>query len=116
MSTTVYKLGRDAIATLPGVTNDNIIDVTVNVSANQLDVTTFKGTPLTQYEYMAGLVDITVDVKCTSFTGEVGDVGTASIAGLPSGLDASVLDVKVKPNMKGVVEYTVSYGFTPSEE
>lgn len=116
MSTTSYKLGRDAVAELPGVENDDIIDATINVSANQLDVTTYKAQPLTQGEYMAGLVDITVDVKCTHFTGEVGDSGTANIAGLPADLNATVLEVKVKPNIKGMVEYNVSYGFEPSQD
>lgn len=116
MPTTSYKLGRDCVATLPGVENDNIIDVTINVTANQLDITTFKAVPLTQWEYMAGIVDITVDVKCTSFDGVVGDTGAALIAGLPTDLECSVLDVKEKPNIRGVVEYSVSYGFQQPDE
>lgn len=111
-----YKLGRDCVATLPGVANDDIIDVTINVSGNQLDVTTFKTTALTQWEYMAGLVDITIDVKATHCSGEVGDVGTCDVADLPSDLQATILDIKIKPNMKGMVEYTVSYGLQPAAE
>lgn len=114
MGTTSYKLGRDAVALLPGVENDDIMDVTINVTADQIEVTTFKSTPLTQWEYMAGLVDIKIDVKCSHCTCVVGDVGPYDIADLPGDLECSVLDVKIKPNMKGVVEYTVSYGLSPT--
>lgn len=113
MSTTTYKLGRDAVADLPGMSNDDIIDVTINVAANQLDVTTYKSSPLTEWEYMAGLTDITIDVKCTHHTCAVGDTGAYSVADLPTDLDCSVLEIKEKPNMKGMVEYTISYGLTP---
>lgn len=113
MPTTTYKLGRDAVANLPGVSNDDIRDVTINASANQLDVTTFKSVPLTQWEYMAGLVDVTIDVVCTHTTAVVNDEAAVDIAGLPTDLNAVVLDVKESVSPKGVVEYTVSYGLVP---
>lgn len=118
MPTTSYKLGRDAVATLPGVVNDDVISVTVNVSGNQLDVTTFKATPLTQWEYMVGLVDITFDVTCTSTDATVGDVGACNVAGLGDGdgLEATVLEIKQSVTPKGKVEYTVSYGLQTAEE
>lgn len=108
-----YKLGRDAVATLPGVSNDDIVDVTVNVSADELDVTVFKATALTAASYQAGLVDITIDVVCRNHTADVGDTGTQTVAGLPSDLDASVLSVSERVTPRGVVEYTVSYGLIP---
>ena len=115
MPTTSYKLGRDAVAELPGVENDDIIDVTINVTADQMDITTFKATPLTQWEYMAGLVDMTIEVKCTNVTGAVGDSGPYDVAGLPSDLEACIIEIKEKPGIKGMVEYTVSYGLQEPE-
>lgn len=113
MPTTSYKLGRNAVAELPGVDNDDIKDVTINVSAEQIDVTTFKATALTSWEYMAGLTDITVEVTCTQHSAAVSDVGPADIAGLPSDLEASVLSIQERVTPRGVVEYTISYGFAP---
>lgn len=110
MSVTTYKLGRDAVADLPGVDNEDIVDVTINVSANQLDVTTFKTVPLTSYEYMAGLADITIDVTCRDHDAEVGDSGTQAVAGLPNDLKAEVLEIKESVTPKGLVEFTISYG------
>lgn len=109
MSTT-YKLGRDAVATLPGVNNDDIVEVTINVSASQLDITTFDLAPLTKNEYMAGLTEITIDVVCRNHTAVVGLSGSQTVAGLPSSLHAEVLDVKETATPKGVVEFTISYG------
>lgn len=109
-----YKLGRDAVASLPGVNNNDIKSVTLNASANQIDVTTFKAVPLTSWEYMAGLIDVTIDVTCHQHTAEVSDRGAATIASL-SGLDAVVLEVKESVSPKGVVEYTISYGLIPSD-
>jgi len=111
-STTTYKLGRDCVNTLPGVENDDIIDCTINVSAADLDVTVFKATPITELVHMAGIIDISIDVNCTHATGAVGDEGTMDVAGLPSDLNAVILDIQEKPNMKGKVEYTVKYGVT----
>lgn len=118
MPTTSYKLGRDAVSTLPGVTNDDIIGVTINVTASEQDITTFKSTPLTQWEYMAGMVEITIEVSCTDFSGAVGDSGSCNVAGLGAGgdLDACVLEVKQSITPKGRVEFSVSYGLqSPSE-
>lgn len=108
-----YVLGRNCTLTLPGVNNDDIMNVTINVSANELDVTTFKTTTLTAYEYMAGLVDVTIDVTCTATDGAVGDSGSATIASI-TGMDAVILEIKESATPKGLVEYTVSYGLTPS--
>lgn len=114
MPTSSYKLGRDAVCTLTGVTNDNVKSVTINASATQIDVTTFKATPLTHWEYMAGLIDATIDVVCTHHEAVVGDRAAATIAGI-TGLDAVVLEVKESATPKGVLEYTISYGLVPPD-
>lgn len=112
MPTSSYKLGRDAVCTLTGVTNDNVMNVTINASATQIDVTTFKDVPLTHWDYMAGLIDATIDVTCTSHEATVGDRAAATIAGI-TGLDAVVLEIKESVTPKGVLEYTISYGLVP---
>lgn len=109
-----YKLGRDAVATLPGMDNDDIVDVTVNVTADELDVTTFGTTALTAAKYQAGMIDITIDVTCRNHTADVGDTGAQAVAGLPTTLHAAVLNVSEKVTPRGVVEYTVSYGLVPA--
>lgn len=110
MPTVSYKMGRNCVTTLPGVDNDDIKGVTINASATQLDVTAFKSTPLTQWEYMAGLIDVTIDVQCTHVSGAVGQQGMQDVANLPSDLEAVILEIKEKATPKGVVEYTVTYG------
>jgi hypothetical protein len=113
-ATTTYKLGRDCINVLPGVVNDDIIDATINVSAADMDVTVFKATAITELVHMAGIIDITIDVNCTNVDGVVGDEGAMEIAGLDDiqDLNAVILDIQEKPNMKGKVEYAVKYGVT----
>lgn len=111
-STTTYKLGRDAIADVPGVANDDIVDATINVSSTDLDVTVFKTTAITELVHMVGLIDISIDVNCTNVTGVIGDQGPFDIAGLPNtDFELVILNITEKPNMKGKVEYTVTYGF-----
>jgi hypothetical protein len=111
-TTTTYKLGRDCVNTIPGVQNDDIIDCTINVSAADLDVTVFKATAIEELVHMAGIIDISIDVNCTHVTGAVGDEDVMDVAGLPAALNAVILDIQEKPNMKGKVEYTVKYGVT----
>lgn len=114
MATTTYKLGRDAVADLPGVANDDIISVTANLSAAELEVTTFKSTAITHSVYTTGLIDATFDVTCVNHTAENGDRGPATILSL-TGLDAIVVDIKESVTPRGVVEYTVTYGVIPSD-
>lgn len=114
MATTTYKLGRDAVSDLPGVDNDDIRDVTATVSADELEVTTFKATALTHTVYMPGLLDATFDVTCVKHTATLGMRDAATILSL-DGLDAIVLDVKESATPKGVVEYTVTYGVIPTD-
>lgn len=113
-TTTTYKLGRDAIASLPGLDNEDIRDATINVSADELDVTTFKAQPITHSVIMAGLVDITIDVPCVKHTAAIGDRDTADIAGFQN-IDAVVLDIKQNVTPRGIVEFTISYGVIPSD-
>lgn len=116
MPTSTYKLGRDCVASLPGMSNDDIKAVSLKASATQLDVTTFKDVPLTQWEYMAGLIDVSLDVTCTNTTAVVGDKGSAGVAGLAYfNLDAIVTEVQESVTPKGVVEYTVTYSVLPSD-
>lgn len=111
-----YKLGRACVATLPGVSNDDIKDVTINASATELDVTTFPATgSLTKADYMPGLVDVTIDVACTDTTATVGMTGAQGVANIDTTLEAVVLDVKESVSPKGVVEYTVTYGLQMPE-
>ncbi len=110
MPTTSYKLGRDAVAELPGMQNCDIVDVTVNVSADQLDVTTYGTTALTAPKFLAGLVDISIDVTCTATTAAVGDRGPCDVANVPAAFDAIVLDVKQSASPQGKGEFTVTYG------
>lgn len=115
MPATTYKLGRNAVADLPGVDNDDIKDVTINVTADQVDVTVFKATAITEAEYMAGLTDVTIDVVCTAHAAAVGDTGACGVADLPSDLDACVLSISETVNPRGIVEYTISYGLVAQE-
>lgn len=105
-----YKLGRECVATLPGVTNDNIQDVTISVQGTEIDVTVFKATALTQVESTVGLSDVTIDVNCTAHTATIGTQGAMTLASLDGELEAVVVDVKERVTPKGLVEYTVSYG------
>lgn len=112
-----YKMGRACVATLPGVSNNDIKDVTVNASATELDVTTFPTSgSLTRADYMPGLVDVTIDVTCTDTTATVGMTGAQDVANIDTELEAVVLDVKESVSPKGVVEYTVTYGLQMPED
>lgn len=115
MPATQYKLGRDAVADLPGVTNSDIRDVTINVSADELDVTTFGTTAITEASFMPGLIECTIDVVCTNHTAAVGDTGAQDVAGLPSDLQATVLNISERVTPRGMVEYTINYGLAPAD-
>lgn len=114
-TTTTYVLGRDCVSTLPGVSNSDIMNVSLNVSANEMDVTTFKATALTDSVYMAGLVDVTIDVTCTNHSGSIGTSGSCGVAGFDAySVNAIILDIKEAATPQGLVEYTVSYGLKPA--
>jgi hypothetical protein len=110
-----YKLGRDCVATIPGVQNADIQDVDINVQGNEIDVTVFKDSPLEQVEMTIGLADVSFDVTCTAHNATIGQEGTMTLAHLDSQLNAVVTDIKESVTPKGFVQYTVSYGvFYPS--
>lgn len=110
-------MGRACVATIPGIDNNDIKDVTVNASATELDVTTFPATgSLTAAEFMPGLIDLTIDVTCTHTTATVGQAGAQDIANIDTALEAVVLDVKETVTPKGAVEYTVTYGLQTPED
>lgn len=113
MSVVQYKLGRDAVASLPGVDNADIRDVTINVTAEELDVTTFLSTTILEAAYMPGLTECTIDVVCTNHNAAVGDTGAQDVANLPSDLEATVLNISERVTPRGTVEYTISYGLSP---
>lgn len=116
MAVTSYKLGRDAVALIPGVSNCDIIDVTVNVAADQLDITTYGDVALTAPKYLAGLVDISIDVVCTATTAVVGAKDAFDVANIPADFYAVVLDVKESANPQGKAEFTVTYGLVEASE
>ena len=116
MPTTQYKLGRDAVADIPGVENCDIVDVTINVAADQLDVTAYGAVALTAPKYLAGLVDISIDITCTHTTATIGQKGTLNIADLDAlNCAAIVLDVKQSASPQGRAEFTVTYGLVDSQ-
>lgn len=110
-----YKLGRKNVATIPGIENDNIKDVTLNVGADELDVTTFKSTALTKAEYMAGLVDVSIEIVCTAHSATIGLQGAQEIASIDTEFEAIVLNVAERVTPKGDVQYTVTYGLALPE-
>lgn len=112
MPSAIYKMGRDCVATVPGVSNNDIIDVDVNVQGNEIDVTTFAATgSVTEVKTMIGLADVSFDVNCTAHNATVGQTGPLTLAHLDDTLSAVVLDIKLNGvTPKGLVQYTVSYG------
>jgi len=112
-----YILGRDQVATAPGVQNDNIKRVSLKVAGSEQDVTVFKSIALTQIETMVGLVDITFEIVATAATATVGQTGAFEI-GKVDGSDlqaqAVVTDVRVNVTPKGMKEFTVSYAIKQS--
>jgi hypothetical protein len=109
-----YKLGRSCVADVPGIVNDDIMDVDMNVQGTEEDVTVFKSTAVTNIETMVTLADVSFDVTCTAHDCAVGDEGDFVLAGMDTednGLQAVVLDIKMAGlTPKGVQQWTVSYG------
>lgn len=111
----LYQLGRECVAALPGVANDDIMDVNVDVSGQEVDVTTFKDVPVEEVLTQVAISDVTIEVTCTHHSAEVGDQQACTVAGL-TGLDAVVLKIAMGGlSPKGVRTYTISYGVIPSE-
>lgn len=111
-------MGRDCVASLPGVNNNDIIDVDLNVQGNEIDITTFlpEGS-VSNVETMIGLADVSIDVNCTAHTAVIGDTGPVTLAHLDTDLKACVLDIKLNGlTPKGMVQYTVTYGVFVEED
>lgn len=100
-----YKLGKNALLTAPGVDLDNVVDVDLNASGDEVEITVFGDT---EKQVGCGLLDVTVEVTATSHTATVGMTGNVSVGGM-SALGCVVLDIKDKVTPKGRHEYTISY-------
>ena len=93
-----YKLGKSSLVTAPGVILDNVIDVDLNASGDEVDITVFGDT---EKQIGCGLLDVTV----------VGSTGPVTVGGMTA-VGCVVLDVKTKVSPKGRNEYTISYAPT----
>lgn len=100
-----YKLGKASLVTAPGVVLDDVVDVDLNASGDEVDITVFGDT---EKQVGCGLLDVTLEVTCTAHSATVGMTGAVSVGGV-SNLGCVVLDVKDKVTPKGRHEYTVSY-------
>ena len=105
-----YKLGKNSLVTAPGVILDNVVDVDVNASGDEVDITVFGDT---EQQIGCGLLDVTVEVTATSHSTSVGATGPITVGGLSS-VACVVLDVKNKVSPKGRHEYTITYAPTVS--
>jgi hypothetical protein len=105
-----YKLGKKALLTAPGVDLDNVVDVDLNASGDEVDITVFGDT---EKQIGCGLLDVTVEVTATSHSATVGSAGPITVGGMTA-VQCVVLDVKNKVSPKGRNEYTISYAPTAS--
>ena len=105
-----YKLGKLALITAPGVSLDDVVDVDLNASGDEVDITVFGDT---EKQIGCGLLDVTVEVTATSHSATVGATGPITVGGM-SAVGCVVLDVKNKVSPKGRHEYTISYAPTVS--
>jgi hypothetical protein len=105
-----FKLGKNALLTAPGVILDNVIDVDLNASGDEVDITVFGDT---EKQIGCGLLDVTVEVTATQHAATVGQTGTITVGGMTA-VNSVVMDVKNKVSPKGRNEYTISYAPTVS--
>jgi hypothetical protein len=105
-----YRLGKNALLTAPGVDLDNVVDVDLNASGDEVDITVFGDT---EKQIGCGLLDVTVEVTATQHSATVGATGAITVGGM-SAVGCVVLDVKDKVSPKGRHEYTISYAPTVS--
>jgi hypothetical protein len=105
-----YRLGKNALLTAPGVDLDNVVDVDLNASGDEVDITVFGDT---EKQIGCGLLDVTVEVTATQHSATVGAIGAITVGGL-SAVGCVVLDIKEKVSPKGRHEYTISYAPTVS--
>jgi hypothetical protein len=100
-----FRLGKNASITAPGVTTDNVVDVDINASGDEVDITVFGDT---EKQIGCGLLDVTVEVTATAHTATVGQTGAVTVGGITA-LTCVVLDIKAKSSPKGRNEYTITY-------
>lgn len=105
-----YKLGKNALVTAPGVSLDDVVDVDLNASGDEVDITVFGDT---EKQIGCGLLDVTVEVTATNHSATVGQTGAITVGGM-SAVGCVVIDVKNKVSPKGRHEYTISYAPTVS--
>jgi hypothetical protein len=105
-----YRLGKNALITAPGVDLDNVVDVDINASGDEVDITVFGDT---EKQIGCGLLDVTIEVTATSHSAAQGQTGPITVGGLTA-VGCVVLDVKNTVNPKGRHEYTITYAPTVS--
>ncbi|NBW20905.1 MAG: hypothetical protein EBR82_74380 [Caulobacteraceae bacterium] len=103
-----YKLGKSALITAPGVILDNVVDVDINASGDEVDITVFGDT---EKQIGCGLLDVTIEVTATYHTATRGQTGPVVVGGMES-ISCAVLDIKDKVSPKGRHEYTITYAPT----
>lgn len=104
-----FKIGKNAVITPPtGLSLDDIVDVEISCSGDELDVTVFGDT---ETKVQPGLADVTIDITCTNHTTSQGAVSTITVGGFTA-LDVVVTKIDAKATPKGRWEYTVSYAPT----
>lgn len=107
-----FILGRDQVASLPGVENDDIEQVTITYAGDELDATVFGAAPLTAMVTQVGLVDISIECTCTDHTAARGQKGSFEVGNSTSAdlvADAVVMEIKKTVTPKGREGYTISY-------
>jgi hypothetical protein len=105
-----YKLGKNALVTAPGVVLADVVDVDLNASGDEVDITVFGDT---EKQIGCGLLDVTVEITATNHSASVGQTGSVIVGGM-TGVGCVVLDVKNKVTPKGRHEYTITYAPAPS--
>lgn len=103
-----YRLGKNALVTAPGVVLADVMDVDLNASGDEVDITVFGDT---EKQVGCGLLDVTLEVTATNHSATVGQTGPVTVGGMTS-VGCVVLDVKDKVSPKGRHEYTISYAPT----
>jgi len=105
-----YKLGKSSLVTAPGVILDDVLDVDLNASGDEVDITVFGDS---EKQIGCGLLDVTVEIVATNHSATVGQTGPVSVGGM-SAVGCVVVDVKNKVSPKGRHEYTITYAPTAS--
>jgi hypothetical protein len=104
-----FKLGKNALLTPPsGLNFDDVVDVNINVSGDELDATVFGDS---ESQVTPGLADITFEIVCTNHSTTAGATGTITAAGFTA-LPVMVDKISGKVGPKGRWEYSITYSPT----